>query len=254
MLKDRTNTLYIRTPEGIIFSMLLAGPVTRFLAWGIDLACISVASSIIGTALIIFSIVSLDLAQALTALSFFIISIGYGIAAEWYWRGQTIGKKLLKLRVMDVQGLRLHFSQIMIRNLLRFVDSLPIFYFVGGVACLMSSRSQRLGDIAANTIVVRNPKIAEPDLKQILAGKYNSLRDYPYLSARLRQKVTPQEASIALQALLRRDELEPQARIELFEQIAAHFRTIVEFPEEAVQGITDEQYIRNVVDVVFKSH
>lgn len=254
MFKDRVNTLYIRTPEGIIFSMLLAGPVTRFLAWGIDLACISVATSIIGTALIIFSIVSLDLAQALTALSFFIISIGYGIAAEWYWRGQTVGKKLLKLRVMDVQGLRLHFSQIVIRNLLRFVDSLPIFYFVGGIVCLMSNRSQRLGDIAANTIVVRNPKIAEPDLKQILAGKYNSLRDHPYLSARLRQKITPQEASIALQALLRRDELEPLARIELFEQIASHFRTIVEFPEESVQGIADEQYIRNVVDVVFKSH
>lgn len=254
MLKDRTNTLYIRTPEGIIFSMLLAGPVTRFLAWGIDLACISVATTIVGTALLIFSIVSYDLAQALTAVSFFIISIGYAIAAEWYWRGQTIGKKLLKLRVMDVQGLRLHFSQIVIRNLLRFVDSLPVFYFIGGIACLMSSRSQRLGDIAANTIVVRNPKISEPDLKQILAGKYNSLRDHPYLSARLRQKVTPQEASIALQAVLRRDELEPQARIELFEQIATHFRTIVEFPEESVQGIADEQYIRNVVDVVFKSH
>lgn len=234
--------------------MLLAGPVTRFLAWGIDFACISAASMIIGTVLLIFSIVSMDLAQALTMLSYFLISIGYPIATEWYWRGQTLGKKLLGLRVMDVAGLRLHFSQIVIRNLLRFVDSLPFFYFVGGIACLISSRSQRLGDIAANTIVVRNPKITEPDLNQILAGKYNSLRDHPYLAARLRQKVTPQEASIALQGLLRRDELEPQARIELFEKIASHFRCIVEFPEEAVQGITDEQYIRNVVDVVFKSH
>jgi hypothetical protein len=154
---------------------------------------------------------------------------------------------------MDVQGLRLRFSQVVIRNLLRFVDSLPAFYMVGGIACLISQRAQRLGDFAANTIVVWNPRISEPDLDQLLEGKYNSFHDYPHLEARLRQHVTPQQAGIALQAVLRRDELTPQARIELFRDLASHFKRIVAFPEEATEGISDEQYLRNVVDVLFPS-
>ncbi len=122
----------------------------------------------------------------------------------------------MSLRVMDVQGLRLQFSQIVIRNLLRFIDSLPACYLVGGLSCLLSPKSQRLGDLAANTIVTREPKIPRPDLEQILTHKYNSLRDYPHLVARLRQRTSPREANIALQALLRRNELDPISRVELF--------------------------------------
>jgi hypothetical protein len=198
-------------------------------------------------------LVSPDLARAMVVLAYFVISIGYGIVCEWYWRGQTVGKRLLRLRVMDAQGMRLQFSQIVIRNLLRFIDMLPGLYFVGGLACLLSSRAQRLGDFAANTIVIRNPKTKEPDLDQLLAGKYNSLRDHPHLAARLRQRVAPAEARVALQALLRRDELDDKARVELFNAIAAHFRSLVEFPPEATEGITDEQYLRNVVDILFRS-
>lgn len=251
--REKTGTLLIRTPEGIVFSLLLAGPVTRFLAWGLDLACIAAASSVAGAALGLAGVISPDFSRALTLLAYFFISIGYGIAAEWYWRGQTIGKRLLRLRVMDASGLRLQPSQVVIRNLMRFVDTLPALYAIGGIACLVSRRSQRLGDIAANTIVVRNPKVADPDLEQLLAGKYNSLRAYPHLAGRLRQRVTPREAGLAVQALLRRDELDPDARVELFREVAAHFRSLVEFPEEAVHGVADEQFVRNVVDIVFSA-
>jgi uncharacterized RDD family membrane protein YckC len=251
-LGDKTNTLVIKTPEGIAFSMHLAGPVTRFLAWCVDLACIVAASSVTNVVLGVLGIVSADLFQAASVRVYFLVSVGYGIAAEWYWRGQTVGKRMLRLRVMDVQGLRLHPSQVIIRNLMRFVDSLPAFYLVGGVACLLGRNAQRLGDLAANTIVVRNPRIAEPDLNQLLAGKYNSLREYPHLGARLRQRVTPHEAGVALQALMRRDELDPQARVELFGGVASHFRSIVEFPEEATYGVSDEQYVSNVVDVLYR--
>ena len=55
----------------------------------------------------------------------FAISVGYAIFTEWFWRGQTVGKRLLRLRVIEEQGLRLQFSQIVTRNLLRFVDMLP---------------------------------------------------------------------------------------------------------------------------------
>ena len=86
---------------------------------------------------------------------------------------------------MDEQGLRLKFSQVVIRNLLRPVDGLPLAYLLGGLACLISKRAQRLGDLAAGTIVVRHPTIFQPDLDQLMAGKYNSFRDYPHLEARL---------------------------------------------------------------------
>jgi RDD family len=172
---------------------------------------------------------------------------------EWAWRGQTVGKRLFRLRVVDAESRRLQFNQIVTRNLLRFVDSLPLFYFVGGVVCWLSPRCQRLGDIAANTIVIRHPRLAEPDLDQLLAGKYNSLRQFPHLAARLRQRVAPAEAAVAFQALLRRDDFEPVARVELFADLAAHFRAKVEFPSEATDGITDEQCLRNVVDVLYRT-
>jgi hypothetical protein len=124
---------------------------------------------------------------------------------------------------------------------------------VGGVTSWMNSKCQRLGDIAANTVVIRHPRVDEPDLDQVLAGKFNSLRQFPHLAARLRQSVTPAEADIALQALLRRDEFEPVARVELFGELAAHFHNKVEFPAEATDGVTDEQFLRNVVDVVYRA-
>jgi len=248
---DKTSKLQIRTPEGIVFSLILAGPVTRLLAWSVDIGCIIVAIIATSIVLNVFKIVSIDFSNALTMIVGFIISIGYAITLEWYWRGQTLGKKLLRLRVVDIQGLRLQFSQIMIRNILRIVDSLPLFYAVGGLACFFSIRSQRLGDFAANTIVIRIPEFADPDLSQITAGKFNSLRAYPHLCARMRQLTTPQEAAIAIRALLRRHQLQPDARIKLFAAITGHFRNVVPFPEEVTYGITDEQYIRNVVDVLF---
>ena len=154
--------------------------------------------------------------------------------------------------VVDAEGMRLQFDQVATRNLLRVLDALPVIYFVGGVACWINRKCQRLGDVAANTVVIRAPELAEPDLDQVLAGKFNSLRQYPHLAARLRQRVTPAEAGVALQALLRRDHFEPAARIGLFAELAEHFRAKVEFPAEATDGVADEQYLRNVVDVIYR--
>lgn len=249
----KRNIMAFRTPEGITFSFHLAGPVTRFLAWIIDVSCIMAFSKLIGTAAGILGIVSGDLASASIVVSYFVVSIGYGMVMEYYWRGQTLGKRLFNLRVADEQGLHLRFSQVAIRNLLRFVDNLPLFYLVGGLSCLISPRAQRLGDIAANTIVMRNPRILEPDMDQVRSDKYNSFHDYPHLKARLRQNVSSHEAGIALQALLRREQLEPRARLELFEEIAAHFRKVVQFPQEATDGISEEQYVRNVVEILFSN-
>ena len=235
-----------------MFSQALAGPVPRFLAWVVDAACVGAVTSLATVVMALLSVISFDFARAMGVLMSAVISVGYALALEWHWRGQTLGKRLLRLRVVDAEGLRLQFSQVAIRNLLRFVDMLPMFYLVGGTVCILNRRAQRLGDLAANTIVVRIPNLQQPDLSQLLAGKYNSLREYPHLAARLRQQVSPAEAALALNALLRRDQLEAAGRVELFQQMAAHFRRKADFPPEATEGVSDEQYVRNIVDVIYR--
>jgi uncharacterized RDD family membrane protein YckC len=248
-----SNALPIRTPEGIVFSQTLAGPVMRFFAWLIDGLCVMAVMGFLAELIRVFELVSPGMVNAVLTIAFFVLNYGSSIFLEWVWRGQTVGKKLLGLRVVDAEGMRLQFDQVVTRNLLRVIDLLPLAYVVGGLSCWLSKKCQRLGDIAANTIVVRIPVVTEPDLDQLLAGKFNSLRQHSHLAARLRQRVTPAEAAIALQALVRRDEFDAVARLELFDQLASHFQMKVPFPQDAIDGVSAEQYIRNVVDVVYRT-
>jgi uncharacterized RDD family membrane protein YckC len=245
--------LRIQTPEGVSFSMQLAGPFVRFLAWIVDAFCIVLAMKTFQLLLFAASFAGEDFTMAMRTYLYFVVSIGYGIAMEWAWRGQTVGKRLLRLRVMDAEGLRLGFSQIVVRNLLRAVDNLPVFYMVGGLACYFSTRAQRLGDLVAGTVVVRHLKLNEPALDRIAPDKFNSLLAYPHLAARLRQSVTPAEAALLVQSLVRRDRLDAGARLELYADLAEYFKAKVVFPQEAIDGISDEHYLKNVVAVVYRS-
>ena len=247
------SELRLRTPEGIVFSYQLAGPISRCMAWGIDAMVIIAMALGISRVIQVIVFLNPDMAMALWLFGYFVVSIGYGVVTEWAWRGQTIGKRYMRLRVMDAQGLRLQFHQILMRNLLRFADLLPAVYMVGGIACLLSKRCQRLGDLAANTVVVHMPKYVEPDLDHLLAGKFNSLRQHPHLEARLRQRASAEEARLALQALVRRDDLDPAARVRLFSELAEHFKEIVAFPPETVEAMPDEQYIQNVAHILFRT-
>jgi uncharacterized RDD family membrane protein YckC len=253
MPSERIRSLRIRTPEGIEFSLPLAGPLVRFLALLVDAACVSCAASVLTTVLHLLAVISLDFARALMTVGVFLLSLGYGILLEWYWRGQTLGKRMFRLRVMDGQGLQLHFGQVVLRNLLRTVDMFPGLYLVGGVVSFFAGRNQRLGDIAAGTIVVRTPEPDPPNLERLSTYKYNSLREYPRQASRLRRTISGEEASIALRAVLRRDEMKPEARCRLFGELAEHFRSRVSFPSEAYEGISDERCIQNVLDIVYNS-
>jgi hypothetical protein len=184
---------------------------------------------------------------------YFVISLIYGILSEWLWQGQTVGKRLLGIRVMDRDGLPMHMSQIVVRNLLRPVDMLPAFYLLGGIVAVSTRYGQRIGDLAANTVVVRTRQLEPPDWQKLLAGKFNSMLEHPHLAARLRQRVTPELAGVALDALVRRDQLEDGARVELFGELAGRLRKLVEFPAEAVEGLSDEQYVRNAVEIFYRS-
>jgi uncharacterized RDD family membrane protein YckC len=254
MKSPRATSVTIETPEGVQFSYDLASPVVRALAWMIDVVSIGVLTKLAGKIAELFTRVNQDWAGAFLVILYFAISIGYGIVLEWRWRGQTLGKRVLRLRVVDAQGLRLQLPQIVLRNLLRLIDMLPFVYLAGGVACFCSRNAQRMGDLAAGTIVARERVSVLPDLDRIAPAKYNSLLAYPHLAARLRVLANPESVSIAVQALSRREGYEPRSRLELFEELARYFRALVRFPEAASQGVTDEQYVRSVVRVIYSSN
>ncbi|HET8824316.1 MAG TPA: RDD family protein, partial [Terriglobales bacterium] len=164
------NVVVVETNEGVRFTLTLAGPVSRSLAWAIDQTVVILGCILTGKLIGMLPALSPDLKIGLTVLSYFVIWIAYGICLEWKWAGQTIGKRVLKLRVMDGTGRKLVFSQIAIRNLMRFLDALPFLYFVGGLAMLLSDRYQRIGDLVANTIVLRDRQTGLPDFAMAAAN------------------------------------------------------------------------------------
>jgi uncharacterized RDD family membrane protein YckC len=250
--QSSTAVLHIATPEGVTFALPLAGPVTRALAVFVDAAVIALIQKIVTVAVTVITVLQQDLGGAANYIFGFVITFGYTTISELLFGGQTLGKKVMRIRVVDERGMRLKPTQVVVRNLLRLVDMFPIYYAVGGVFALFSKRCQRLGDLAAGTVVVRLIKATAPDVESVLGGKYNSFRSCPHLEARLRQKTTPEEAQLALAALVRREELETDAALTLFEEMAVRFREKVKFPDEAEFGLSDEQYVRNAVDSLYR--
>ncbi len=161
------DKLVIRTPEGVEFALPLAGIFSRMIAFATDLAVIAMIQGVLDQILAPLQVFGQDISQGVKVVLFFVIYLVYGALAEWLWHGQTVGKRLMALRVMDSRGMRLEPSQVMVRNLMRFIDGLPLLYLVGGIACVFSRHQQRLGDLAAGTVVVRIPKVASPDLRKI---------------------------------------------------------------------------------------
>lgn len=250
MTHHRTNTLRIATPDGVVFDLPLAGPAARGAAVFVDFLLIAIIMNGIHAALIPIAAFLPDLGYGLAILLFFAIQLLYGMTLEWFWGGRTLGKRLFQLRVIDDRGLRLRPSQVVLRNLMRSIDSMPAFYLVGGICSFFNRRYQRLGDLAAGTVVIRTPAPVHPPDDLLSSTRFNSFRSHPHLEARLRQLTHAQEVALAIDALRRRESIDPTARIDVFSQLADHFRAKLRFPEESTEGLTDEQYLRNVVDTM----
>ncbi len=248
----RNNELHIHTPEGTLFAIPLAGPVLRAFALCIDIAAMTAIITMIRFAVSLLILLSSELYMTITIFIGFAVSLTYPILLETYWKGQTLGKRFFRIRVIDEQGGQLNPGQVIIRNLLRAVDSLPALYFLGGLFMLGTRHAQRLGDLAAGTVVVRSQKNPIPDVQQISPGIVNSFRRAPHFESRLRRTVQPREAAIAVSALMRRDEMEDEARLDLFHRLAEYFRTLIAFPEDLTTGLSDEQLVRNIIDTLYR--
>ena len=171
--------LIIETPERVPLHFALASIGNRFLACALDHVIQFLALALIGvTALILANIDSVEhmLASApkwvyaVAILLLFLTFAGYFAFFEWLWRGQTPGKRWLKLRVIREDGRPITFWEASVRNLLRSLDMMPFpFYSIGLVSVFSSTRDQRLGDMVAGTVVVREREAEAPEFSRVFA-------------------------------------------------------------------------------------
>lgn len=138
------------TPEGVELGLKLAGPAPRAIAWSIDAAIKLVVFILAATLLEVLGDTGLGIALVVLFVVFWL----YNVLFEVYAHGATPGKKLMCLRVVNANGTPVSWAGSVIRNLLRAVDMLPLFYGAGVLCSLLNRRFQRLGDMAANTVVV----------------------------------------------------------------------------------------------------
>ncbi|HVF53146.1 MAG TPA: RDD family protein [Actinomycetota bacterium] len=162
-LEDR---IIIATPEGVEVELTLAGLGSRFIAAMVD----SIIKWLITFAIFLlfgggFSALSPDaptasddvmVGLAIGIVIVFVIQTFYDIGFEVWAEGRTPGKRWTGLRVVDTEGGPVRFRASAVRNLLRIVDMLPGAYFAGMVTVLISKKSQRIGDIFASTLVIRD--------------------------------------------------------------------------------------------------
>ncbi len=104
----------------------------------------------------------------------------------------------MKLRVIDERGLSLGLKQVVIRNLFRLLDMMPsTFYLLGGISCLVTKRCQRIGDIAAGTLVIREVEAAPPALEEFVRAEKNSFAAMPHLEARCASAPPPRKPGLS---------------------------------------------------------
>lgn len=146
------TTLEIVSPENIAFQFRLAGPATRCVAFLLDAVMIGLIAFGMLFALGLTGLLG-EAFLGLFLVALFFLWWGYGAACEVFANGRTAGKAALGLRVVSQTGLSINPAQAILRNLLRLVDVAPPC-FPGVIAMAFTRRLQRLGDLAAGTIVV----------------------------------------------------------------------------------------------------
>jgi uncharacterized RDD family membrane protein YckC len=170
------ETLVIETPERVPLHFALASIGNRFLACAIDhgLQLFLMALIAIGFSLLADFVDFGDAPKwvyALLILFIFLIWTSYFIFFEWLWNGQTPGKRWLKLRVIREDGRPITFWEASVRNLLRIFDIMPFpFYSIGLICVFISNRDQRVGDMVAGSVVVREREAEAPTFDQVFAA------------------------------------------------------------------------------------
>ncbi len=222
----------LETPENVEVDFELAGPGSRFCAMIIDSLLMFLIIflmvillwvlnyTILGNLRRMFNPSSnrlggwLTWVNALAILLLFGIFFGYYAFCEMVMRGQTPGKRSMKIRVIRDDGTPAAAMDILVRNLVRMIDALPAFYGLGGAVMFFHPMNKRLGDLAAGTIVIKERELdyrAHSDKRYAMATVVTAISN---------PELTPDERHLLSGFLQRRIELLPEARGQLAERLA----------------------------------
>jgi uncharacterized RDD family membrane protein YckC len=235
-----SEKLTIETPEQIALEFPLASAGSRFLALAIDtllqaggflvLGVLGLAAVAVGATT---QSVPSTWALAAIVLLGFLLYYGYYAAFEALWNGQTPGKRAIHLRVITTSGRPISPYDALLRNLLRIVDQLPGIYTVGLLSIFFTERNQRLGDLAADTVVVHEQPIARHEMPVDVTRTYRGA-----------VRLTAQEITLIETFLARRDSLPDDLRRRTAFNLAARVRTRLEVPSDP--PIRDETLLEEV--------
>ncbi len=212
-LDDRVT---VAGAEGIDLDLVLAGVGSRGAAFIVDLLLQAVALAAVTAAAGAVA----DLGPAVLAVAVFLIFLGYPILAEAFAGGRTVGKALLGISVVSVDGTPVTFLAATIRNVVRLVDSLPGVYLVGIIAVLATTRNQRVGDLAAGTLVVHRPRAAVASVAAGAGAGAGSHASVAEMAGWDVSAVTVEEVAALRSFLGRRGSLEPRSRADLAQTLS----------------------------------
>jgi Predicted membrane protein/domain len=238
------SELIITTPEHVPLALEPAGAGSRFLAILLDsLITTTIASTI---ALVVRLLTTAGVAYAV------LVTISFGLPIAWHvWfetrgHGRTPGKRALSLRVVDARGLPVSLYQSLARNIVRAIDFAPAFYGVAAAVSLFDPARRRLGDIVANTLVIREVQPLAYRGQLATDRRHNSLRT-PRVLRLIRHRVPLEEREFLLRLCLRAGKLTPTARYDLMEDVARFYRSKLAIEEEQISG---ENLVRDLTAVL----
>jgi uncharacterized RDD family membrane protein YckC len=169
VMNPGSDQLSIDTPELVSIELPLAGIGSRFIAvlvdtviWFVALLVIILLISFVGPAIAAFNRLSYQWTVALVIFLIFLFNWGYFTLFEAFWNGRTPGKKIAKIRVIQKSGRPIGLFESMARNFIRYIDQFPSFYVVGVITMFVTKQHQRLGDLAAGTLVVQDREQEAP--------------------------------------------------------------------------------------------
>ncbi len=232
---DLEDTITIATPEGLGLAVSLAGLGSRFIAGMIDLVIQLVAIVVLGVLTAAIGSGG-GFLGVVFVIGTFLIWFFYFVLFEVLNAGRTPGKAASHLRVVRESGAPVDFTASAIRNLVRVVDGLLLFYLPSMISIAITAKNQRPGDLAAGTIVIREQRareaVAIPPSTVAPAGSWD-------LSA-----ITVEETAAVRRFLERRSTLEPRARYELALRLASGLRTKA---SGAPEGLDPERFLEALV-------
>ena len=209
-----SRTTELELPEEINLQLELANVGSRTLA---ILADVALCGLILFVVYSLTYLVHSDVAMEWMAQKLLVVVIVFGFqwiyfnVFEWWWNGQTPGKRLLHLRVIKLDGRPISWIDVLLRNLARPVDSFGPMGMIGLFMIFISRKAQRLGDVMAQTLVIHETPINWSIFDQL------EEREIPEAAAAPRSAVpairlTPAQWELLHRYLNRREQLTAEVR------------------------------------------